>query len=778
MEEESMRKTAESNGTEGSPKKVPDTFVEHMFGGQLSSTVSCCECGHSSVVYEPYLDLSLPIPSKQERSKVESIREQLPKLIAQRSQRGNASGNGVLSVKTAPFDSELVDNDKPAAMEDPKKARKAPVLGCSLGPLSVLDGGAMNSETLNDSEEKQLGSGDDKDHVGQGFDDSPATSYPCEIVSEGAAACSSRTHKIEGWLEFLDEPSQGISGESAAMSFLDQRIDSDTTVSGAPDSNQSREVENGGFSTNQGEEIVDNSPGDMFSMQGGGNEPLYDENQMEEETIEYGPQLPGAEYRVDNKQQCLDLVLFLPDVSNLPSEVKGQTTPGYLDEISAGDRETTSTSDTKLGAIVPAEEDGGFDGVAGLFGDENSFSRNDTTSEYKSGTDANSFSNFDSMGTIPSFSSDVGQISGGRAVSARGVREVETYPIMSLEGCLQAFTKTEVLSGENAWGCENCTRIAHGLREPDQSEETMDMNGSKQLPEIDGEIEPTSVANRALNAIHDALDAEGDGMQGEWESLGLEDRVMEDLSTSANSLSIVVVPQARDMSEEMSNNGNGMIESSMNEMVDDEQNAVEGSAGRAGASSAELITFEDTSLSKSHNTLKRSQSLDCFDESASVKAAESQPSSSSKEKEDIEEPYVMVEASSVSADAVEDDTVSRNGRRRRNNVGSSSKETKGRTGKLCTKGLQEGARKLEKEMVTVKRDATKRFLISKAPLVLTVHLKRFAQDMHGRLSKLSGHITFHEQLDLGPFIDQRWVFYFLSWFMCYKMVACTIPSFL
>ena len=62
------------------------------------------------------------------------------------------------------------------------------------------------------------------------------------------------------------------------------------------------------------------------------------------------------------------------------------------------------------------------------------------------------------------------------------------------------------------------------------------------------------------------------------------------------------------------------------------------------------------------------------------------------------------------------------------------------------------------KILTVKRDATKRFLISKAPLGLTVHLKRFAQDLHGRLSKLSGHITFYEELNLGPFIKlQRWI---------------------
>nr|XP_043611818.1 ubiquitin carboxyl-terminal hydrolase 2-like [Erigeron canadensis] len=45
------------------------TFVDTLFGGQVSSTVSCLECGHSSVVYEPYLDLSLPLPTKRSSSK-------------------------------------------------------------------------------------------------------------------------------------------------------------------------------------------------------------------------------------------------------------------------------------------------------------------------------------------------------------------------------------------------------------------------------------------------------------------------------------------------------------------------------------------------------------------------------------------------------------------------------------------------------------------------------------------------------------------------------------
>ncbi|ERN11851.1 ubiquitin carboxyl-terminal hydrolase 2 [Amborella trichopoda] len=59
------------------------------------------------------------------------------------------------------------------------------------------------------------------------------------------------------------------------------------------------------------------------------------------------------------------------------------------------------------------------------------------------------------------------------------------------------------------------------------------------------------------------------------------------------------------------------------------------------------------------------------------------------------------------------------------------------------------------QMECFKRDGTKRFLISKAPPVLTIHLKRFSQDARGRLSKLNGHVNFREMLELRPYMDRR-----------------------
>ncbi|XP_075512106.1 ubiquitin carboxyl-terminal hydrolase 2-like isoform X1 [Primulina tabacum] len=64
-EEMSARKQVKSSLADGTTSIEKPTFVDAIFGGQLSSTVSCLECGHSSTIYEPFLDLSLPIPTKQ-----------------------------------------------------------------------------------------------------------------------------------------------------------------------------------------------------------------------------------------------------------------------------------------------------------------------------------------------------------------------------------------------------------------------------------------------------------------------------------------------------------------------------------------------------------------------------------------------------------------------------------------------------------------------------------------------------------------------------------------
>lgn len=44
------------------PKLAGTTSVDAVFGGMLVSSIACTACGYMSVSYEPFLDLSLPIP--------------------------------------------------------------------------------------------------------------------------------------------------------------------------------------------------------------------------------------------------------------------------------------------------------------------------------------------------------------------------------------------------------------------------------------------------------------------------------------------------------------------------------------------------------------------------------------------------------------------------------------------------------------------------------------------------------------------------------------------
>ncbi|KAI0510508.1 hypothetical protein KFK09_011112 [Dendrobium nobile] len=70
VEETNARKKSEFvDNEEQLNTEATATLVDSIFNGQLSSTISCMECRHTSVVNEPFLDLSLPVPSKKHPSK-------------------------------------------------------------------------------------------------------------------------------------------------------------------------------------------------------------------------------------------------------------------------------------------------------------------------------------------------------------------------------------------------------------------------------------------------------------------------------------------------------------------------------------------------------------------------------------------------------------------------------------------------------------------------------------------------------------------------------------
>ncbi|KAK9823922.1 hypothetical protein WJX72_006365 [[Myrmecia] bisecta] len=58
-------------------------------------------------------------------------------------------------------------------------------------------------------------------------------------------------------------------------------------------------------------------------------------------------------------------------------------------------------------------------------------------------------------------------------------------------------------------------------------------------------------------------------------------------------------------------------------------------------------------------------------------------------------------------------------------------------------------------LTNVQREADKRYLIHRVPQLLTVHLKRFEQDLRGRLRKINGPVPFGFDLDIAPFCEPQ-----------------------
>jgi len=78
--EERKRIKMEAAASQSKDQLAPSeshTFVQGIFGGQLRSTVACSVCGHISIVYESFLDLSIPItePEKDNGKREKNVNQ-------------------------------------------------------------------------------------------------------------------------------------------------------------------------------------------------------------------------------------------------------------------------------------------------------------------------------------------------------------------------------------------------------------------------------------------------------------------------------------------------------------------------------------------------------------------------------------------------------------------------------------------------------------------------------------------------------------------------------
>ncbi|KAL2954930.1 hypothetical protein AAZX31_18G000500 [Glycine max] len=567
----------------GSPKRdgtSSNTLVDALFGGLISSTVCCIECGHFSTVYEPFLDLSLPVPTKKPppRKAQQEPRTKKAKLPPKKG--------GKIRVRVNRDTDSLPVQTQSNQLSSPESS----CLDQSIISVAGEMGTCSADSTLLVSEE--IKSVADKEDLSSPNLVTAGESQHTQVIDNGAM----KTLDEFSWLDYVEAGAN-------ECDFISQKED-------APEV-QDTESKDECLNELHGQATCESSGPVCFLKEDQNLSPTFSSANGWEDEVPL--QVQGSE------------VLLLPYKEESSSAA----------EIIGGDGEGSSS------VLGGGQEELEFDGFGDLFNEP----------EVVAGP-----------APRPSSCSEVmeaGFIIGSNSESDPDEVDDTDSPV-SVESCLAHFIKPELLSDENAWHCENCSKVLQHQK----------MEEKKQA---------RAVSDRNETGIHDEP----------WHAV--------------NSCSVKV----RTI-------GNGDIKNDQNvqNLVACDKHKTNLENGQRDELS--LIVNEKDSgsfeMEDTHNDELQSSSFHntCNEESCSHLAVDS--------------------------------CVTENVQRRDSPmIGSDNNDSE----------------EADSKSVKVKRDATKRVLIYKAPPVLTIHLKRFSQDARGRLSKLNGHVNFRETMDIRPYIDPR-----------------------
>ncbi|EOA39587.1 hypothetical protein CARUB_v10008214mg [Capsella rubella] len=537
------------------------TLIDSVFGGETSSIVSCMECGHSSKVYEPFLDLSLPVPFK----------------------------------KTPPKKPQTISRAKKTKLP-PKRVPK------NVSKVSKVSK-VLPSKTLSEpnSPGKALVVLADSDTSCSSFahlDNGPVLETPPVITVDNKEASESATQSDTGFDSFwLDIIGPETSGDETNTDMPKDGIDYVSTT----ETNQIVPVSENPANTSvsSGDQTLERNTERLMqdNEEVGKVEASLDEKDVQATQSDECPVTSGISAEI-NQASC---------ISGDPGIGESSSSMNPWDE----EELPLMVADSQI-LYMPYKE---------ISCDDKTVAQGEASSSFVTGDHEPQNSDFVDFGGLfdepemtegPVFgppskaeASGVGFMAFSSESDPEEIDDSDT-PV-SVERCLTHFTKPEILSDDNAWHCENCSK------------------------------------NLKLQRLKE------------------KQKSKKDESRSSNS-------------------SNGWLKENENEIGN----------GVSGETDVLAVTQEtsDSCSAKDHSTNGRKAT-------SSLSANESDSKGAQDEDEDSE------------------------------------------------------------NLITVKRDATKRVLINKAPPVLTIHLKRFSQDLRGRLSKLNGHVAFKEVIDLRQYMDSR-----------------------
>ncbi|CAL0320428.1 unnamed protein product [Lupinus luteus] len=579
----------------GSPKKdgtTPhNTLVDALFGGQISSTVCCIDCGHFSTVYEPFLDLSLPVPTKKPppRKAQHVSRTRKSKLPPKKGGKTRYKGN---------------KDANPLPVQSLLKQSSSHVSSCpAQSNISSVAGEMLDSS----ADSTVLGSGEISS-----MDDKQNSSSPNLV----AVKESQRT------LQVLDNATEETSASVNDFTWLDfveagTVVDEGDSISQKEDTAEVHETKNNNECLKelhvQAASCDSNGPFCFLK---------------DEEDQNLGPDSSSANQWEDE----VPLQVQGSEVLLLP----------YKEESSFAAEITRNYHEASSSVLGCGQEEIEFDGLGDLFDEPETV--------------------FAGPAPRPSSGGGVkeaGFIVGNNSESDPDEVDDADTPV-SVESCLAHFIKPELLSDDNAWHCENCSKTHR------QKMET---------------------STQAKNA-----------------SDGNETRCNDEPGYGACSVKV------------------------------------------GGIGNGDMVNEKNAESSVSHVKLDTELESGQIDELNTNTSDKDHGAIGMNDNEELQSSSSHKACNEESCDPADSCTTL-------HMIGTVQKGDTQMFGQDNNDSDECSEEEVGSESVKVKRDATKRVLIYKAPPVLTIHLKRFSQDARGRLSKLNGHVSFRERMDLRPYMN-------------------------
>ncbi|KAL8162412.1 hypothetical protein V2J09_013901 [Rumex salicifolius] len=447
-EELRVKKLTNSCPNKVDPSHINTSFVDTIFGGQLSSTVCCVECGHSSTVYEPYLDLSLPVPTKKPPPrKVQTVSRNRKTKPPPKKNQTVSRNRKTKPVQGKPA-SESSQGPLPSAVtvEEKRDSVNSSSLVCPTECGDMIDDNDSLMQRDGISALVESKSTNNFSNVAQHavcLDDTTWMDFaePLSLEDEQDLALISKELSANQDSGRTDVMQNDVTHQDVSMgcdeALLQQGKDFPDATREIPEdgfawmdflepvsvAEQAWAVQPDKLAANQDSERTDLSMsyGIHQDLDKGSNEVLSHNEELNVKSHSY---LNSYEDEVP-LQVGDSQVLLLPYTE--------ESVP--LHNFEERDIEPSSS------AVVDADDMLGFDGFADMFNEPEV-----------------------TMGPHPKPSTDAGEeiengVLAGNSSESNPDEVDDTDSPVSIESCLSHFTKPELLADEHAWHCENCTKL-------------------------------------------------------------------------------------------------------------------------------------------------------------------------------------------------------------------------------------------------------------------------------------------------------------------------------